>query len=101
MEFTIQWFFLLKTLLIAILLVATAYAYYKEKSYYPLVAMSLIVVLILSTFIKFDFTSQTNSLTTQQNKEIKRLNLQLPEKVEDNSFKERTKIQGISSEDLK
>lgn len=96
MEIMIGFFWIIK-LIWWVLLISVLYYAYKLKSKF-LIGLS-IVVIILGVVSPIKLKPDMQAVTLQEEK-IEN-NKVLPEKVEDNTFKDKTKIIGITKEDLK
>lgn len=101
MEIMIQWFWLVK-LLVASIIISVAYiAFFKKKfesKFWNILAFVLIILAIINP-VKLE--PESKSLNTSMNRFIENGKV-LPDKKEDNSFREKVEsVQGIKEEDLK
>lgn len=98
MEIMIQWFWIIKGLF-ALLVAFSFWQAYKKKSYYWFVFAFLLVTLIIMAPVKMDVnTHQQQQISNNHIESVKIL----PERVQDDSFKEKTsKSIGITESDLK
>lgn len=99
MEFTIQWFWLIKLAMTLI----TAYIMYQavivHKFKIKLLNVLAIVVLILTIVSPVKMNPQTPVMNTKMNHQIQQSKI-LPPKVIDNSFENSQKLNGITEKDL-
>ena len=100
MEFMIAWFWLVKLALglFAVYIAYKAAWVNKLKSKFWNIFLGVVIVVGIVMPVKIE--SQTRPAQVQMNSQIEQTK-ELPPKVTDNSFKENSNIEGITSEDLK
>lgn len=96
MEITIQWFWIIKLLFLAIGL-SLAWKYYRTRK--NIYGILIIIWVILAVINPVKLEVNTREINRVSNDKIERSKV-LPDKIEDRSYEDRKKISGITKEDL-
>lgn len=93
----LQWFWLIK-LFFLIIGLTLAWKYYKTKKNIYAVLLIIWLILAIVNPVKINNTN-AKEMNVYNNIKIEKSKV-LPEKIEDNSYNERTKLQGITDKDI-